>query len=138
MILSSWNCRGLASKSKKLALKDRFLNSKVDILFLQETLGKATEVESLLKALLPGWSFSAIDSSGHSGCLAIGCRDSRIEVINQWGMKQVMGMEVMSPNFINPISIINIYGPCQGRENFWEELMSKPLMKFPLAIVGGG
>lgn len=137
MILSSWNCRGLASKPKKLALKDWILNSKVDILFLQETLGKATEVETTLKALLPGWTFSAIDSSGHSGGLAIGFKEGRIKVINQWGMKQVMGMEVISPDFIHPISIVNIYGPCQGREIFWDDLLSKPLMKSSLSIVGG-
>lgn len=137
MIMSSWNCRGLASKPKKLALKEWILNSKVDILFLQETLGKATEIESMLKALLPGWSFSAIDSSGHSGGLAIGFKEDRIKVINQWGMKQVMGMEVISPDLSLPISIVNIYGPCQGRETFWDELLSKPLMKSSLAIVGG-
>src|SRR5271168_1047525 len=99
MILSSWNCRGLASKPKKLALRDWLLNSKSDILFLQETLGKGSEVESMLKSLLPGWNFSAIDSSGHSGGLAIGFKEGRIKIINQWGTKKVMGMEIISPDF---------------------------------------
>jgi len=72
MILSSWNCRGLASKPRKLALRDWILNSKSDIVFLQETLGKGLEVESMLSSLLPGWKFSAVVSSGHSGGLAIG------------------------------------------------------------------
>ena len=137
MIFSSWNCRGLASKPKKLALKEWLINSKAEVLFLQETLGKGYEVENMLKSLLPGWSFTAIDSTGHSGGIAIGVKEGRIKVTNQWGTKQVMGMEVLSPDFSLPISIVNIYGPCQGREIFWEDLMVKSSMKSSLLIVGG-
>eukprot|EP00253_Pinus_taeda_P010674 PITA_10674 len=135
--MSSWNCRGLASKPKKLALRDWLQNSKSDILFLQETLGKGSEVESMLKSLLPGWSFSAIDSSGHSGGLAIGYREGIIKCINLWGTKHVMGMEVISPDFSSPFLIVNIYGPCQGRELFWTDLLAKSLMNSSLMIVGG-
>lgn len=137
MILSSWNCRGLANKPKKLALRDWILNSKSDIVFLQETLGIGSEVEAMLKTLLPGWVFTAIDSSGHSGGLAIGYKEGRIKVINQWGTKQVLGMEILTPVFPLPFSIVNIYGPCQGREAFWVDLMAKSLMKSSMLIVGG-
>eukprot|EP00253_Pinus_taeda_P033452 PITA_33452 len=91
----------------------------------------------MLSALLPGWKFSAVDSSGHSGGLAIGFKEGRIKVINQWGSKNVMGMEFISPYFALPISIVNIYGPCQGREIFWNDLMAKSLLKSSLLIVGG-
>ena len=64
MILTSWNCRGLASKPKKLALKEWINNSNLDVIFLQETLGRAFEIEAMLKTLLPGWIFSAVDSTG--------------------------------------------------------------------------
>eukprot|EP00253_Pinus_taeda_P018287 PITA_18287 len=46
-------------------------------------------------------------------------------------------MEVLSPDFTFPITLVNIYGPCQGRESFWEELMTKTVMKSPLMIMGG-
>eukprot|EP00253_Pinus_taeda_P004657 PITA_04657 len=137
MILSSWNCGGLASKPKKLALKDWLQTSKADILFLQETLGQGQEVESALKSLLPGWSFFATDSSGHSRGLAIGYRDGKIKCLNMWGLKNVMGMEVVCPDFPIPFQVVNIYGPCQGRENFWTNLLSKSLMNVPLMVVGG-
>eukprot|EP00253_Pinus_taeda_P028429 PITA_28429 len=135
--MSSWNCRGLASKPKKLALRDWLQNTNSDILFLQETLGRGSEVESMLKSLLPGWTFHAIDSSGHLGGLAIGFREGRIKCTNLWGLKQVMGMEIISPDFPSPIQIVNIYGPCQGRELFWTDLLAKSLMKSPLMVVGG-
>eukprot|EP00253_Pinus_taeda_P029977 PITA_29977 len=86
---------------------------------------------------MPGWSFFAIDSSGHSGGLAIGYREGRIKCINLWGTKHVMGMEVISPDFSSPFLIVNIYGPCQGREFFWTDLLEKSLMNSSLMIVGG-
>eukprot|EP00253_Pinus_taeda_P035654 PITA_35654 len=135
--MSSWNCRGLVSKPKKLALRDWLQNSNYDILFLQETLRRGSEVESMLKSLLPGWTFHAIDSSGHSGSLTIGYREGRIKCTNLWGLKQVMGMEIISPDFPSPIQIVNIYGPCQGREFFWTDLLAKSLMQSPLMVVGG-
>eukprot|EP00253_Pinus_taeda_P030972 PITA_30972 len=91
----------------------------------------------MLKSLLPGWVFIAMDASGHSGGLAIGFEEGRVKVINHWGMKNVLGMEVLSPDFTFPITLVNIYGPCQGREPFWEELMTKTVMKSPLMILGG-
>eukprot|EP00253_Pinus_taeda_P030772 PITA_30772 len=91
----------------------------------------------MLKSLLPGWSFFAIDSSGHSGGLAIGYREGRIKYINLWGTKHVMGMEVISPVFSSPFLIVNIYGPCQGRELFWTDLLAKSPMNSSLMVVGG-
>jgi len=137
MIIASWNCRGLASKPKKLALKEWLQKSNSDIIFLQETLGKGSEVESCLKSLLPGWIFHAIDSSGHSGGLAIGYREGKIKCLNQWGLRNAMGMEIRAPEFPSSFQIVNIYGPCQGREAFWLELLAKSLMKLPLMVVGG-
>lgn len=91
----------------------------------------------MLKTFLPGWTFSAIDSSGHSGGLAIGYREGKLKCINMWGLKNVMGMEVVCPDFPTSFQIVNIYGPCQGREHFWTDLLSKSLMKAPLMVVGG-
>eukprot|EP00253_Pinus_taeda_P027835 PITA_27835 len=135
--MSSWNCRGLASKPKKLALKEWLQKSNSDIIFLQETLGKGFEVETCLKSLLPGWIFHAIDSSGHSGGLAIGYREGRIKCLNLWGLKNAMGMEIITPDFPCSFQIVNIYGPCQGREGFWLDFLAKSLMKSPLMVVGG-
>lgn len=137
MIISSWNCRGLASKPKKLALRELVLNSKSDVILLQETLGKGEEVVSMLKGLLPGWVFSALDAEGHSGGLAVGIREGRIKVRNQWGMKQVMGIECQSTEFAFSFTIINVYGPCQGRPPFWNRLLESSLVKNKLVVMGG-
>eukprot|EP00253_Pinus_taeda_P016122 PITA_16122 len=91
----------------------------------------------MLSSLLPGWSFFAIDSSGHSGGLAIGYKEGRLKCSNSWGLKQAMGMEVTSPDFPFPFLIVNIYGPCQGREFFWSDFLAKSLMNSPLMVLGG-
>eukprot|EP00253_Pinus_taeda_P011344 PITA_11344 len=48
-----------------------------------------------------------------------------------------MGMEIRIPDFPSSFQIVNIYGPCQGREAFWLDLFAKSLMKMPLMVVGG-
>eukprot|EP00253_Pinus_taeda_P034819 PITA_34819 len=58
MICMSWSCRGLASKPKKLALKELASRYMPDLIFLQETVGRAVEIEQALCLILPGWSFS--------------------------------------------------------------------------------
>eukprot|EP00253_Pinus_taeda_P019311 PITA_19311 len=74
---------------------------------------------------------------GHSGGLAIGVREGRMQIINHWGMAQVLDMEIHSPELGFPLLIINIYGPCQGRESFWNDLLSKSLLKDRSLILGG-
>lgn len=125
MICLSWNCRGLASKPKKLALKELVMSSSPNIVLLQETLGKSLDVEMALSSLLPGWQFFAADSVGHSGGLAIGFRVGKLKIVSLWGMTHAMGMEFQCLDFDFPLMILNIYGPCQGRVNFWTDLLLK-------------
>ena len=91
MIFLSWNCRGLASKPKKLALKEMVQRCNPDVLMLQETLGTSTEVSSSLCSTLPSWNFQTLDSVGHSGGLAIGFKKGRLKLVNIWGMDHVLG-----------------------------------------------
>lgn len=137
MIFVSWNCKGLANKPKKLALKEMVVCYNPDILLLQDTLGKSTEVETTLSSILPGWLFLAVDSIRHSGGLAMGFREGRLQIFNHWGMAHVIGMEFQSLEFGFPLSILNIYGPCQGRVKFWTDLLSKSMLKSQNLTIGG-
>eukprot|EP00253_Pinus_taeda_P011881 PITA_11881 len=91
----------------------------------------------MLNSLLPGWVFIASDASSHSGGLAIGYKECRVKILNHWGLKNVLGLEVLSPYFPFPLTIVNVYGPCQSRDSFWDELMSKSVMNNPMMILGG-
>eukprot|EP00253_Pinus_taeda_P025314 PITA_25314 len=79
------------------------MTSNADILLLQETLGKSEEVESALNTLLLSWNFTAIDSVGYSGGLAVGHREGRMK----------------------------------GRVNFWNELLSKSIVKSNYLVMDG-
>ena len=57
MIVMTLNCRGLASKPKKLAICRLVSEQSIDVLFLQETMGDGVLFSSNLEFLLPGWTF---------------------------------------------------------------------------------
>ena len=73
MIVMTLNCRGLASKPKKLAICRLVANQSVDVLFLQETMGDGVLFASNMEFLLPRWTFCSVDAKGKSGaCLWVG------------------------------------------------------------------
>eukprot|EP00253_Pinus_taeda_P023384 PITA_23384 len=88
-------------------------------------------------ALLSGWRFSAMDSIGHSGGLTIGYKEGRVRILNQWGLERAMGAEILSIDFDVRLTIINIYGPCQGRMEFWNDLLSNDIMGRSNMVLGG-
>jgi exonuclease III len=81
MKILSFNCRGLTSPAKKSSLKRLVSVNSPDIIFLQETLGVSEVVVKSLEALLPGWSFVAVDAKGRSRGLATGWRLKAADVI---------------------------------------------------------
>ena len=90
----SLNCRGLESPSKSLSLQRLLELLQPDIVILQETLGEASLIISLLEELLKGWSLFSLDSLGCSGGLAMGWNSKSIKIENSWGFKLHQGMFV--------------------------------------------
>ena len=76
------NCRGLASKPKKLAICRLVDDQSVDVLFLQETMGGGVLFASTLEFLLPGWTFCSVDAKGKSGGLLVGWRNRVLHFLN--------------------------------------------------------
>jgi exonuclease III len=54
MKLLSFNCRGLASPSKKIALHRLVESTQSDIILLQETLGDANVMVPMMEKLIKG------------------------------------------------------------------------------------
>lgn len=59
-----FNCKGMASTSKKLLLRRHFESEPVNIIMLQETLGEAETITNTLATLKPGWIFHFVGASG--------------------------------------------------------------------------
>jgi len=137
MKILSYNCRGFASSAKKLALKRLLLSSLPDIIFLQETLCQAAPLINTLTSWLPNWTFHALDASGRSGGLAIGVNNRPAEVRNIFGGRGFIGLDINSQLVDGDIRIINIYGPCADRANFWRFLFESELFQADNIILGG-
>ena len=82
MIVVTLNCRGLASKPKKLAICRLVFDQSVDVLFIQETMGDGVRSASSLESSLPGWSFCSVDAKGISGGLLVGWKCRVLQFLN--------------------------------------------------------
>ena len=108
----SFNCRGMVSASKQLALRRLFEVEPTDIIMLQETLGEADIITNTLASLLLEWQFFAIDATGRLGGLAIGLNPCTIRVLSSWGGPGFTGLYFFSVELGLNLRAINIYGPC--------------------------
>ena len=72
MEVMSLNCRGLASSTKKLALKRLVTKNQPYIILLQETIGSVEAITKFLKNTLKEYDFIAKDADGILGGLATG------------------------------------------------------------------
>ena len=74
MIVSTLNCRGLASLPKKLAVRRLVDDQHIDVFFLQENLGDGHVIAGEMEVLLSGWNFISLDAKGRYGGLLLGLR----------------------------------------------------------------
>lgn len=120
----SFKYRGMASASKKLALRRLFEVEPIDIILLQETLGEVDHITSFLKSILPRWNFIAMDAVGRLGGLAIGYKPCSIRALASWGGHRFIGLDFYFPAELGiNLRVVNIYFPCQHREHFWQHLL---------------
>eukprot|EP00253_Pinus_taeda_P029007 PITA_29007 len=133
----SFNCQGVASPTKKLALRRLLTSSELDIIFLQETLCPASSLIPTLNSWKPNWTFHALDASKRSGSIAIGFCNKSMELRNAWGGRGFLGIDLFAHSIGSDIRIINVYGPCLDRETFWRTFLDSKLLQADNVILGG-
>lgn len=100
MVVLSFNCRGFAIASKKLALKTLFHFHCPDFIMLQETLGVGEEIKLSLKKMLLGWTFMTIYAKGRPGGLDLGVKYCSVKLLNPevqiwyWGLRSIPRISV--------------------------------------------
>eukprot|EP00253_Pinus_taeda_P003996 PITA_03996 len=127
----------MASASKKLPLRRLFEIEAIDIIMLQETLGSAEHITSSLYSISLGWNYMEMDVVGRSGGLAIGYNPKTIRVTASWGGHGFLGLDLFSEELGTNLQIVNIYGPCQQREHFWQHLLGLSIFSSDHIIIGG-
>ena len=111
MILLTLNVRGLASLSKKLAVK-RFIDQHVvDVIFLQETMIEGYVLVQELEHMIHGWQFISVDAMGRSGGLILGWKSCNFLFHNAWAMKVGLCAVLFSFDLHKEISFVNLYAP---------------------------
>eukprot|EP00253_Pinus_taeda_P032143 PITA_32143 len=109
----------------------------IDIILLQETLGEALLVSNTLQSICPGWIFITLDATRRSGALAIGYNPRSIKFPATWGGKGFLEMDLYSVELGMELRVLNVYGPYQGREAFWQHLSNLSLTSLNNLILGG-
>jgi exonuclease III len=137
MKLLSFNCRGLASPSKKSALKRLVTLHQPDVFFLQETLTNERSATQALMNLFPGWAFLGLDASGISRGLVTGWNSRKIKPLNSWASDSCLGLEVLVEGLGMTLNLLNIYGPNTDRIHFWNTLFKKDLLREENLIIVG-
>lgn len=59
------------------------------------------------------------------------------KIPNVYGGEGFLGVDIVSVELNRPLRLINIYGPCQNREAFWNMIMGVEFMKQENIIIGG-
>ncbi|KAK9942585.1 hypothetical protein M0R45_008239 [Rubus argutus] len=113
MKIISWNVRGVGRRSKRRVIKDKLLNSKADVIIIQET--KKEVIDRRLICSIWGVRYTdwvSCPSNGSSG-------DSSKQWTNWW--------------------LSGVYGPnkAREREDFWQELAGLYGLCEPRWCVGG-
>eukprot|EP00253_Pinus_taeda_P003005 PITA_03005 len=109
----------------------------IDILLLQEILGSDEDIEHTLAGLRPGWHHQALDAIGRARGLAISYNPQTINVSATWGGVGFIGMDLFSAELGLTLRIISVYGPCQRREDIWQQFLGSNLTSVDQLIIGG-
>jgi exonuclease III len=96
MLFLSFNCRGLASPSKKLSLKRIVEIHKPDVLFFQELICEGGQIVGKLETLLGGWEFRFVDAQGRFGDLILGWHKRCLNCSHSWCVELGLGLKIYS------------------------------------------
>ena len=119
MILLSINIRGVGGPLKQTSLKRIIEQTQPSLIFLQETLVEASIARDFMFSLRPSWHSCEASSVGTSGGL-----------LATWDPTLFSLTPMLSPGGIfltgtslelhRRINLLNLYGPCIGRKDFWQ------------------
>jgi hypothetical protein len=122
--------------SKFLALK-RFLElAKPDVLFIQETMVCEAKAREFFVKLLPNWYLCGVDSLGLSGGLLIAWNPRKYDFSTFLTPAGIL-LDGLVKDLNKRLKLINCYGPCYDRDDFWEVMKRDGLLNEHNIILRG-
>jgi len=108
---------------------------KLDVVFLQETMGAcAPIIEDLVKIML-GWSLLGLDVVGSLGCLII-CYNSECNLTNRFVVPSGLFTQFYFKELDHSLPLLNLYGFYADREEFWKCLPNNDSILSDSLIIG--
>lgn len=114
------NVRGLGQPFKNQALKRLVDKYQPHIMLIQEYLFCGDTIAYDMKGVFPRWDFSFIEAIKRSGGLISGWKKTHFPCLNSWTIQLGLGNILFSRDFGWAPSLINVYGPNQHRQGFWD------------------
>lgn len=133
----SFNCKGLANPNKKMALRRMIELEKLDVIFLQDTLGDGEAIINMFKSLLPGWTFHDLDAQGRSSGFSMGINNRSMKFENVSGRVGLLAADVFLVELGHTLRLVNIYSSWYNEVDYWESLMWAPFMANDNIITNG-
>jgi hypothetical protein len=94
-----------------------------DVIMIQETMGKGDPLVLELKKMFGGWDFYGLDSDGFSGGI-ITRFNKNITLVNYFVVCSSLCTVVHNKSLGHSLTLLNVYGPYEGRKWFWDNLFS--------------
>jgi hypothetical protein len=127
MILLSLNIRGVGGPLKFPSMRRLLHNTKPCIIFLQETLVAEEKARIFMNSLCPTWMNNVVSSVGKS-CGILVAWDPNVFDLKPY---MCVGGILLTGSYIpdkRKLCLLNVYGPCIGRRQFWEQVEAKGLL----------
>jgi hypothetical protein len=136
MILLSLNIRGVGGSLKFPSMRRFFPTTKPNIIFFQETLVVEEKARKFMNSLCPTWMNSAVSSVGKSGGLLVAWNPNVFELQPYLCAGGILLTGSHIPDK-RRICLLNVYGSCIGRRQFWEQVEAKGLLAQSDLILAG-
>lgn len=67
----------------------------------------------------------------------LGVKNRSIRICNAWGSSGHLGANIYSSELDIELRIINIYGPCHNKEEYWSRLLNSHILQKDNLVLGG-
>jgi hypothetical protein len=136
MILISINIRGVGGPLKQASMRRLLEKTQSSIIFLQETLVDAFVARDFMHQLRPSWLACATSSVGNSGSLLASWDPTLFDLSPMLSPGGILLSETCF-ELNTSINLLNVYGPCADRKDFWERLDDLGLLAAKKLILAG-
>jgi exonuclease III len=118
MIFVSLNIRGVGGPLKQNSLRRLISTISPSVILLQETLVSAEKARSFIQKLRPDWLSCAVSAVGTSGGLLASWDPNffTFDPFLRMGGIILIGKSIEDKK---ELLILNVYGPCPNRKEFW-------------------